>query len=94
MRIFVCASRRSVDILLCNIIFTLTCQLSRAFCDSNKAWGQSEYSEHQSQVGHSNTSAAELLHPDVRGTTAGVFNCLPELNKEKTISSVLCLSAH
>lgn len=38
-------------------------------------------------MGHSGTSAAEPLHPDVSGTRAGVSVCLssPKLNKGETI---------
>lgn len=66
------------------VLWVVSCQKLFA-ADGNEACGQSKYSEHQSQVGHSNTSAAERLHPEVSGTTAAVFDCLPspKLNKGK-----------
>lgn len=80
--------RSSVAILLwsCNKICTLSCQLSKSLSDSKEAAGRSEQSQHHSQLGHSGTSA-EPLHPDVSGTTAGVFVCLSslKLNKEENV---------
>lgn len=80
--------RSSIVILLwsCNIICTLSCQLSKSLSDSKEAAGRSEQSQHHSQLGHSGTSA-EPLHPDVSGTTAGVFVCLSslQLNKEENV---------